>query len=99
MWLVCCECHATFEFVRCANPACVRVYVLTVGVSLGRRNGDACYCGMSAQLGQNASLKRPITECQAVACSGDNTTKCGGVNRLLLYNYTITAQPGPWDPH
>ena len=65
----------------------------------GVLDGTACFCGMAAQLGQNASLKRPAAECEATPCSGDNTSMCGGVNRLLVYNYTVTAQAGPWDPH
>lgn len=65
----------------------------------GVLDGRLCFCGMATQMDLNASLKRPVAECQATPCSGDNSTMCGAVDRLLVYNYSVATRPGPWEPH
>ena len=65
----------------------------------GVLDGQYCFCGTAAQMGQNASFKRPTAECQVTPCRGDSHTMCGAKDRLLAYNYTVTAQKSPWEPH
>ena len=65
----------------------------------GVLDGKLCFCGMAAQMALNATLQRPLAECQATPCSGDNATLCGGVDRLLVYNFSTVTPAGPWQPH
>lgn len=65
----------------------------------GVLDGKACFCGMAAQIGLNASLKRQFGECQATPCSGNTSSMCGGPDRLLVYNFTTVAPTSPWKPH
>ena len=65
----------------------------------GVLDGKLCFCGMSAQIGLNASLKRQFGECQATPCSGNASTMCGAPDRLLVYNYTTMVPASPWEPH
>lgn len=65
----------------------------------GVLDGKLCFCGMAAQIGLNVSLKRQFGECQATPCSGNTSTMCGGVDRLLVYNFTTVTPKRPWAPH
>ena len=59
----------------------------------GVEDGTRCFCGTAANLGTKtaSALIRPKGECAATACSGDPAEKeCGGVGRLLAYDYTCT---------
>ena len=65
----------------------------------GVLDGRLCFCGMAAQMGMNATLKRPIGKCQVTPCTGNNATMCGAVDRMLVYNYSTMSPKGPWEPH
>jgi hypothetical protein len=65
----------------------------------GVLDGKLCFCGMAAQMALNATLQRPLAECQVTPCSGNNATLCGGVDRLLVYNFSTVTPAGPWQPH
>ena len=58
----------------------------------GIDGGNHCYCGTPAALASAAALKakRPLAECQAMACRGDpngEKANCGGENRLIAYTF------------
>ena len=65
----------------------------------GVLGGTQCFCGMIADMGLNASLKRQFGECFATPCSGNTSTMCGGADRLLVYNFTAAVPASPWEPH
>ena len=68
---------------------------------LGVLDGNACFCGDPAQLALASAVARarPVAECTAKPCSGAITEKCGGVDRLAVFNYSVIAGVSPWLPH
>ena len=68
---------------------------------LGVLDGNACFCGNAAQLALPAAAARarPLAECAATACSGASAEKCGGVDRLAIFNYSVVPGVSPWLPH
>ena len=71
------------------------------GCVIGVLDGTHCFCGDPAQL-SNASAAaraRPLAECSAAPCKGAGAEKCGGVDRLAIYNFTTTGSQSPWLPH
>merc|ERR1712216_113020 len=57
--------------------------------------GTACFCGSYAA---NTVLSRPLSECMATKCSGNASDTCGGTELMMVYNYSCTPNPGPWQP-
>jgi hypothetical protein len=68
---------------------------------LGVLDGKACFCGDQAQLALATAKARarPLEECVLVSCSGASNEKCGGVDRLAVFNYSVTPGVSPWLPH
>eukprot|EP01049_Picozoa_sp_SAG25_P008245 SAG25_NODE_728_length_5697_cov_2.400322_1_plen_427_part_00 len=54
--------------------------------------GNHCYCGTAADLATTVAQasRRPLAECQASPCHADKDQKCGGIDRLLVYNFSCT---------
>jgi hypothetical protein len=60
----------------------------------GIDGGNHCFCGKL--LAGAAVWIRPATECQTVPCHADpSETQCGGVGRMVVYNYTCTPALHP----
>lgn len=68
---------------------------------IGVLDGKACFCGNPAQLALATATARarPLVECAATPCSGASTEKCGGVDRLAIFNYSIVHGVSPWQAH
>ena len=56
--------------------------------------GNHCYCGTAADLATAAAQAsiRPLAECQASPCHADKDQRCGGIGRLLVYNFSCTRR-------
>jgi len=66
---------------------------------IGVLDGKGCFCGTPDQLSAAAARARPMAECAATPCVGAATEKCGGLDRLAVFNYSISNPPSPWLPH
>jgi len=71
----------------CASACFGQKYALA-----GIDEGNHCYCGGEADLDSTAARakKQPLAECQVTPCKADPSQKCGGVNRLLVYQYNCS---------
>ena len=52
--------------------------------SLAPQAGNHCWCGSSITAGAKSE---PSAECQASACKGNETQKCGGHERMMVYSF------------
>jgi hypothetical protein len=62
----------------------------------GVGGGARCFCGTAADLGTRTAseLERPKSECATTPCGGNQAEKeCGGVERLLAFDYTCSHSP------
>jgi hypothetical protein len=62
----------------------------------GIDGGNHCYCGAESDLTTAAARAkdRPLVECEVTPCHADKSQKCGGVDRLLVYNFNCSATGG-----
>jgi hypothetical protein len=59
--------------------------------------GNHCFCGSLADLSEPAARQhaRPLAECQATPCHAAPAEKCGGLGRLLAFNFSCSAPTPP----
>ena len=52
--------------------------------------GNHCWCGAEANLDNPGARakNRPLAECEVTPCHADKDEKCGGTDRLLVYNFS-----------
>jgi hypothetical protein len=79
----------------CAEAAARRHKGGAKDVVAGIDGGNHCYCGAPGNLttAAAAAKRRPLAECQTMACRGDERIKknCGGENRLIAYSDACAA--------
>eukprot|EP01043_Picozoa_sp_COSAG02_P006347 COSAG02_NODE_179_length_31090_cov_49.813785_38_plen_569_part_00 len=62
--------------------------------------GNHCFCGSDSDLSTATarSQSRSLAECEVVPCHAAPSEKCGGVGRLLAYNFSCSSTPTPPSP-
>jgi len=71
---------------NCA-AACFQAKMAVAGID----GGNHCTCGSTGSLANSSGLLRPVAECQAINCSGAREERCGGIDRMIVYNFTCNV--------
>ncbi|CRK32717.1 hypothetical protein BN1708_019100, partial [Verticillium longisporum] len=58
-------------------------------MAAGLEYGEECYCGDPANIDTIGTVFRPETECN-ILCAGNDSSICGGGNRMSTYFWTGT---------
>eukprot|EP01048_Picozoa_sp_COSAG05_P004575 COSAG05_NODE_251_length_12871_cov_4.691669_9_plen_339_part_00 len=85
--------HDRVTLEACA-AACDELHLSIGGID----GGNHCFCGNTTDLQTARSHSRPLAECQASPCHAAPAEKCGGIDRLLAFNFSCSGRPPPSPP-
>lgn len=94
--------RAQLTLESCAAACGSLLTNVNVSPVAGVEGGERCFCGTAANLSTHAAsvLSRPKAECAATPCGGNRAEReCGGVGRLLAFDFTCSHSPPPPPPH